>query len=346
VVGGGYDNDLDLLIQADDASLPLVAEDFDAHLIESSALVKGVLDVQADGSEPASGAGSSGSADGSGSVAALAQEPASQTQESDDFLEQMEEDVRAFEAFVQQRGCASAALSEAEAKYAQEMSSDAQEIAQSFGDKFAPMIAFKADYKPVLTNLQKIVEDRLAEVAGFAGCAAEDILRVVRRCCLVALGRSLRLFLDIGFVRNAPQKLRKKSQPKYPYAPLVHKAGKRKLSVLQRPSHTLHRGRFLRPFQHGRAHGAEFGLLQQVHRHCGRVKGHWFSVVTHLRGKGASASRQKQILRSQWGARPSRLKTQPQARPQGRRLRPLLPSCPRPRVTSATTLTKRAPEPI
>ena len=180
-------------MKADGTCLPSAAKDFDARLIETSAVVQGIMEAHADckpADDPGSGAasasgsgtGSSGSADGSASIALVVDQgldPGAQS--SHDFLEAMEEDVRAFDAFMQQWDDASAALHEAEAKYALDLALDAQKIAQTFGDKFSPMIPFKADYKQMLANLQKVVEDRLAEVAGFCGRAVEDVLRVVRR---------------------------------------------------------------------------------------------------------------------------------------------------------------------
>ena len=183
VQAGGYVNELDYLIEAHGESLPPVAQDFDAHLIETSALVQGALDVQTEGLAEGASARSTASADGSGSVVgsdsvAPCQDPIPQ---SDEFLEAMEGDVRAFEEFMQERAVAAATLGDAEAEYANEMSSDAQKIADTFGDKFSPMMSFKADYKPFLLNLQKLVEDRVAEVARLSGCAAEDVQRVVIR---------------------------------------------------------------------------------------------------------------------------------------------------------------------
>ena len=179
VEGGGYDADLDGIAQANEEHLPMHVKDFDEYLIESSSVVQGVMEASQHFAEhgSASGSGSaegSGSAIGSGSPAASATEAA-----SEEFLQAMEEDVLTFEAFVQERAGTCVALSEAEAKYVAGMSVDAEQVAKSFADKYAPMMPFKADYKPVLTNLQKTIEDRLSQVVDHCGCHADDILRVI-----------------------------------------------------------------------------------------------------------------------------------------------------------------------
>ena len=180
VVGGDYDDDLDKLMALGDDAAPVDAAGFDDYLSKSFSLIKAVVkhDKEFEAEASATGTGEPlARVSAAGSVEATPP-PRRDAWVSEDFLEAVEEDVRKFEDFMQQREEVCAELAKNEEAYVQSVSPDAQAVAKDFGDKYVPMPPFKADYKQVLSSLPKIMDDRLSQVGAYCGCDCSDILRV------------------------------------------------------------------------------------------------------------------------------------------------------------------------
>ena len=177
VVGDDYDYDFDKLMTFPHDGVPVEAPGFDEYLLKSNCLAKAIVKCEAEFQANAKVIEPSACASAAGSDEPTPPQHRDQMA-SEDFLAAVEEDVMKFEAFMMEREAVSAELAKNEEAYVQGITPDAQIVAKDFGDKYAPMPPFKADYKQFLSSLPKIMDDRLSQVAAHCECDVGDILRV------------------------------------------------------------------------------------------------------------------------------------------------------------------------
>ena len=162
-----------MILQLCDDNVPVVAKDMDAFLLDTSALVQAVVEACQTESGPPQPEANLAAESEANSAAGSASDPAEK------FHEDLEKDLLQYSNFIEERAAAMAQIHAAEETYAKQIEPAASDVARQHADKYAPMFPFKADYRGFTASLQKLLEDRMQEIAAHCGCDVGDILRVV-----------------------------------------------------------------------------------------------------------------------------------------------------------------------
>ena len=165
VAQGVYDEDLDLILDGAGENAPESLVGVVSYLLDSSVFVRDTL------------AGTPIVEPPSGDAPDPSQDSVDPALSAEAFEQSLERDVKKFAELQSAVVVDVQRLAVLEVEHKQKLRDAMGPALAGFVDTYAPMLPFKASDKNLVQCLPKELEDRVAAVAGSAGCEASDVLR-------------------------------------------------------------------------------------------------------------------------------------------------------------------------